>query len=266
MRLTSVLISLLLVSAGLGGCAVTQTVPVMELHNKRTLNLTAEIHRTTVATRAPTVILLHGCGGPQYPHMQTWIDALTAWGFNAVVLNSLSARGVSQVCNRPASVVTHEQRALDAYETAKWVIQQAWATDKVGIIGFSHGGATVISSAASRDVERNMGKQVIAAGVAYYPWCASHYSWQSPVMPVQFHTGGKDSWTPPDQCRDLSKSWGLADQHFHYDEATHGFDMLGMNTLSAPDAFGQRHWLKYDRPFTDLSRQRTRQFLDKFLR
>lgn len=253
----------------LSGCVTTgQKITTTELHNKKKVELPAEVHRVNKdkVVKAPTVILLHGCSGPENANFQHWIKSLNSWGYNAVVINSISPRGTNQICDRPISVVTYEQRSVDAYDTAKWVIQQEWATDKVGIIGFSHGGASVLQSVAAKTIERNLGKQIIAAGVAYYPYCDSFLNWDKPAIPIQFHTGGADTWTPASPCKDLAKSWKVSDQYFEYQAATHGFDLVGYNLLSIPDANRKSHWLIYNREHTDLSRQRTKSFLDKYLK
>ncbi len=255
--------------AMLSGCVTTgQKITTTELHNKHKVNLPAEVHRVSKdkVVKAPTVILLHGCAGPSNENFQPWIKSLNSWGYNAVMINSISPRGANQICDRPFMVVTPEQRSVDAYDTAKWVIQQEWATDKLGIIGFSHGGATVLQSVAAKTIERNFGKQIITAGVAYYPFCDSSLSWDKPAIPIQFHTGGADTWTPASPCKDLAKSWNVSDQYFEYQAATHGFDLVGYNMLSLPDANRKSHWLIYNREHTDLSRQRTKLFLDKYLK
>ena len=253
----------------LSGCMASgHPVFTKEIHNNQKVELTAEVHLASKdkIVKAPTVILLHGCFGPEYPHFQKWIDALNSWGYNAVVINSFTPRGARQVCDRPAMVVTKEQRSVDAYDTAKWVVKQDWANEKVGIVGFSHGGGTVLYSAASSYVERNFGKQLISAGVAYYPNCDMNFNWDKPAIPVQIHMGEADDWTPPGMCRDMTKNWGIQDQYFEYSKGTHGFDVWGMHQFSAPDATGKRHWIDYDANATELSLQRTKAFLDKYLK
>ncbi len=255
------LLALILSAAALTGCAGMK-IPATELHNKEVVNLPTEVHRTAAA-KAPTVILLHGCGGIEYGHFQSWIKPLNAWGYNVVVIDSISARGNGSICHRPRAVVTHEQRSADAHDAAQWIIKQPWATEKVGIIGFSHGGGAVLYSAEERFVKANFGQQIIAAGVAFYPYCESNQMWKA-VIPVQIHSGTGDTWTPSGFCRDLSKNW--KSEFYEYPGATHGFDLVGYNTQSYPDSSGRRHRLIYDRNYTDQARQRTRDFLEKYLK
>lgn len=245
----------------LSGCNSLK-IPVTELHNKEIVNLPAEVHRIKAA-KAPTVILLHGCGGAEHVHFQSWIKVLNSWGYNAVVVHSIYPRTGGHICNRLGSVVSHEQRSVDAYDTAKWVLKQEWATDKVGVIGFSHGGGGVLFSAEERFVKFNFGQQIIAAGVAYYPGCQSHQMFKA-VIPVQIHIGADDDWTLPGLCQDLAKNW-KSELHI-YEGATHGFDQVGYNQLSHPDYWGKRHWLIYNQKQTELSRERTKQFLDQYLK
>lgn len=254
----------------LSGCVTTgEKITTTELHNKKKIELSPKVHRLNKdkLVKSPTVILLHGCAGPDNANLQPWIASLNSWGYNAVVINSLSPRGASQICDRPFSIVTTEQRAIDAYDTAKWIIEQEWASDRVGIVGFSHGGGAVIQSVATRTIERNFaGKQIILAGVAYYPICQTDLNWDKPAIPLQLHIGDADTWTPANMCKDLARNWKISDQYYEYPSATHGFDMVGYNTTSLPDANRVSHKLIYNKEHTDLSRQRTKAFLDKYLK
>lgn len=247
----------------LTGCLATgDKIAVTELHNKKSITISADVHRAT-STKSPTVILLHGCGGPEYPHMKEWVTNLNSWGYNAVIPNVIQARGASQICNKPYRVVTAEQASVDAYEVAKWIKEQEWATDKVALIGFSFGAWATLHAAEPGYVERNYTHAPFVAGIAFYPYCSPHLSTgRKPVMPLQIHIGSVDEWTPANLCRDLVRNWSMEDEYFEYKGASHGFDMLGVSTFSLPDMGGKRHWLAYDLQATILSRARTKAMLD----
>ncbi len=262
------LFATLVVTTLLAGCVTTgQKITTTELHNKQKVDISAEVYpvKSDKAMKAPTVILLHGCSGPERLHIAAWVESLNGWGYNAVVLNSLSPRGVYQVCSQPFAAVSPEQRSVDAHDTAKWVIQQPWATDKVGIVGFSHGAMAVVAATAKSYVERNFGKQVISAAVAYYPHCDVNFTIDKPANPIQFHIAGRDTWSAPSPCKDLARSWGMLENFYLYDNATHGFD-LPYHTLGPPDANGIRHRIDYDAEYTALAKKRTKEFFDKQLR
>lgn len=255
-------ISLLLV-----GCLATgQKVPVTELQNKKNINVSVEIYQTATV-KAPTVILLHGCGGPERAHMKEWIAHLNEWGYNAVVPNLIQARGASQICDNPYRVITAEQGSVDAYEVAKWIKKQDWATDKVALIGFSFGAWATLYAAESGYLANNFLKTPFAAGIAFYPYCdPALMTGRKSAMPLQIHIGLADRWTPAYLCRAFAENWKIEDGYFEYEGAYHGFDMTGMNTFSYPDMFGKRHLIRHDRSATQLSRTRTKELLDKTLK
>lgn len=248
----------------LSGClAAGQKIAVTELHNKKTININADIHRAK-SEKSSTVILLHGCGGPEYPHMKEWINNLNNWGYNAVVPNVIQARGASQICDKPTQVVTAEQGSVDAYNVAKWIKKQDWATDKVAIIGFSFGAWATLYAAETGYSQRNFSQPPFVAGIAFYPYCDKALLFgRKSAMPLQIHIGLADEWTPPTLCRDLVKHWSMENEYYEYKGAYHGFDMLGLNQFSFPDLRGKRHWLTYDQQATYLSRIRTKEMLDK---
>ena len=258
----------LVVTALLSGCVTTgQKIATTEIHNKQKIDISADFYlvKAEKLNKAPTIVLLHGCGGPERLHMAAWVESLNSWGYNAIILNSFANRGVYQVCSQPFSVVSPEQRSVDAHDAAKWVIQQPWATDKVGVIGFSHGAGAAIASTAKSYVERNYGQQVISVAVAFYPHCDVNFTIDKPANPIQFHVAGQDTWSPPSPCGDLAKSWGMLDNFYRYDNATHGFD-LPYHTLSNPDGNGNRHRIDFDAQYTALAKKRTKDFLDSHLR
>jgi dienelactone hydrolase len=259
----------LLCAFSLTACAgVGHKVVTTEIHNGEKVNLYPQVHKAS-AKKAPTMILLHGCGGLNPVQMDEWARHFNQWGYNAVVMSLFPPRGAKQVCNRPASIVSPEQASVDIFETAKWVVKQEWATDKVGMIGFSYGGWTALHSVASNNVERNMGKQVLSAAIAYYPYCDLTFFYDKPVLPLQIHVGGADTWTAPGTCRDLAmkKNWNIEDNFFEYPGATHSFDVSTFNNKeSLPDSNGLTYRLSYHKEAAALSRERIKAFLDKYLK
>jgi dienelactone hydrolase len=248
------------------GCVSTgPKVRSTEIHNKQPVDLAVEVVRTK-AERAPTVVLLHGCAGVLRAQTDAWTQALNAWGYNVVVLDSFTPRGIrgSAVCQRPFSVVTPEQRGAEAHDVARWVTQQAWATPNVALVGFSHGGSAVLHAVASRDVERNVGRPVAKAAIAVYPGCGDSMNSDQPAIPMQVHIGEADTWTAAGPCRDLARNWR---SEFHaYPGAVHGYDIPGASGLGAESGSGTRHPVRYDAEATRLTRERVRSFLDRQLR
>ncbi len=256
-------LSLMLI--GLAGClATSQKVSVIELHNRKPVELNTQLH-VLESKKSPTVILLHGCNGPDSIHMNKWATQLNAWGYNAVIVDSISSRGAKQICNKPILIATPEQRSKDAYDVAKWIQLQPWATQKVGVVGFSHGGSAVIYSAATSYVERNFGTQVISAGVALYPGCDQYLISDKPAIPIQMHTAGRDQWTLASLCKNLARGWKTESEFFFYENATHGFD-TGFTGSALPDVNGTRHWIEFNPLVTEQAMRESKRFLDANLR
>ena len=148
----------------------------------------------------PAIILAHSCAGTN-PHTDGWGKLLVSWGYLVLAPDSFGPRGTKAVCTTP-NVVTPNMRvadiagALDYLATRPDVVKR-----KVGIIGHSHGGSTVIRSA-----QRNFGlaQRGLAAGVAYYPGCNPQLDGGIDV-PVLLLAGDKDDWTSADRCRRLER-------------------------------------------------------------
>ncbi len=145
-----------------------------------------------------------------------------SWGYLVLAPDSFGPRGTKAVCTTPG-VVTPNMRvadiagALDYLATRPDVVK-----GKIGIIGHSHGGSTVIRSA-----QKNFGlaQRGLAAGVAYYPGCSPQFDGGIDI-PVLLLAGDKDDWTPADRCRTLVSGLsrgGIVDA-VYYPNAYHSFD------------------------------------------
>ena len=200
---------------------------------------------------APTIIILHGCDGAK-PHYNQWAKIVNAWGYNAVLPDSFGSRGISNMCTQPNGVVVR-QRNEDVLAVADWISQQKWHKGKIGAIGFSHGGWTVLQ--ASNNPLTNK----ISAMVAYYPWCGEPNEYKDPKIPVQIHIGMRDRWTPASQCSSIKDAYDF----YTYENATHNFEIN-----SPPRDYPSRHGpqrLEYDPAAATLAEQRSKEFFAKFL-
>src|SRR5262249_26263116 len=46
----------------------------------------------------PAIVVMHGCNGVA-PHYRAWTETLRSWGYVAMLVNSFSSRGKTNVCN-----------------------------------------------------------------------------------------------------------------------------------------------------------------------
>jgi dienelactone hydrolase len=150
---------------------------------------------------APTgaIVVLHGCDGIG-PHYRQWARRLTEWGFAALLIDSFRPRGFREVCNH-GMLVQPEAQARDAFDGAAYLrAAPEVRAERVGVIGFSHGGYAVLKAVLAGLV-RCQNEPVFAAAVAYYPGCDPR---DLPGAPLEVDTliliGDADDWTPAARC------------------------------------------------------------------
>lgn len=212
--------------------------------------------------KAPTVLIAHGCDGARPLVYREWARQISGWGYNAIVVDSYSKRGISNTCNNTSAEVLR-QGAEDLIKTATWVQEQDWHTGKIGMIGFSRGGSVALT-VANQDLllKGNVLKagesSKVAAIVAYYPGCFQGSHTAKPNAPTLLLLGAKDEWTPMSRCNLEAKT----DPNYHiniYPNAGHAFDM------NYPTRTLYGHYLFYDPEADVASRKATREFFNKFL-
>jgi len=223
------------------------------------------ISQASSRDRAGSVLVIHGCNGPDGPSYPDWARFLSRNGFNAIEVNLFRERGLSNSCaDGLEGSLTSRSSAREIEAVATWVKIQPWSNGRVGVIGFSMGGSSVltVSSLALSDPPR---KSEIDAGVSFYPNCR-HHSTRELVIPLQIHIGKDDDWTPAEPCEQLQNFWQKQPKSFElliYQNAHHAFDIYGLNdTFRCPRG---RCTGRYDAEADKLSRARTLEFLDQHL-
>ena len=184
---------------------------------------------------AAAVIVLHGCDGVG-PHYREWAARLAEWGYAALLIDSFNPRGFIQVCNH-GRLVPAELQAADAFAGAAYLrVRPDLHIQRVGVIGFSHGGWAVLKAVLA-GVVRPPSQPPFAAAVAYYPGC------DPPASPLETDTliliGGADEWTPAARCerwRALANPNGHTLEMTVYPGAFHAFD-----APSPPHDFAGHH-------------------------
>jgi dienelactone hydrolase len=184
--------------------------------------------------RAPALVLLHGCGGPYdrrgrlSQRLQDYAALLNREGWHVLVVDSLSARGETELCTQRIGdrAVTMTQRRRDALGALQWLAARPEVDGaRLGLIGWSNGGSTVLAALQRGHREVEAAAVRPAFGVAFYPGCVDplQRGWQ-PIAPLLMLLGADDDWTPAAPCEALAVRVGTAVQHETYAGAYHGFD------------------------------------------
>ena len=183
---------------------------------------------------APAVLLLHGCGGlldrrgEPTSRMRSYAALLQAEGWHALALDSLTARGESALCTQPMAGrrVTQVERRRDALGALRWLAARAdVAPDRLALLGWSHGGSTVLAAQNLRQPEVAAATVRARVAVAFYPGCsAERQRGFEPASDTLVLVGLADDWTPAAPCLALARETAPWVRVRAYEGAFHGFD------------------------------------------
>jgi dienelactone hydrolase len=215
----------------------------------------------------PAVIVLHGCGGPDFHHT-SWAQTLVGWGYVALVPDSFSSRGEASICTKVLRIPP-PVRVVDVIAAADYLADQPFvAKGRIGVLGFSHGGWTIM-----KGVQANAGWSAhgIKGSVAYYPYCDPQAD-RDIALPLLVLMGDKDDWTPAARCKALFAS-GIKQPDLvdavYYPDAYHAFDRRGATGSVmglGEDGVISRRRLEYDVRATRDAEERTQAFFARLLR
>ena len=147
----------------------------------------------------PAVLVMHSCSGIT-DNTRSWAGRLVGWGYAAVIVDSFGPRNQRSICESVDFIPT-PVRALDAHNAATYLrtlpnIQ----ADRIGIIGFSHGGGATLWAAIDERIPVDRGGRPFQAAVAYYPTCSGGKIVEPFATDVLILVGKDDDWTPADLC------------------------------------------------------------------
>ena len=200
----------------------------------------------------PAVVALHGCSGMYSTatgresnlreRLMGRADMLLGEGYALLFPDSFEPRGHTEVCtikidNRS---ITPIQRRLDALGALAYLgTRNDIARDRVALVGWSHGGSTVLATINIRDRDvaafRDKAGAVpfFRAAVAFYPGCrvslAADTRW-APGVPTRILIGELDDWTPAKPCVELGQAMVARGEPLKvtvFPDSHHGFDSPG---------------------------------------
>jgi dienelactone hydrolase len=211
----------------------------------RKVKLSAWLMKPEGTGRFPAVILLHECEPWSEKRFRQWGDLFVDWGYVAIAPDSLSPRGIKEVCPKAAirqrklgGSRTLRPRAdpnlrvhdlLDAY---RFLAQLDYVDPtKILIAGWGHGGETAMRSAFPIRWEEVAPKPV--ALVAFYPVCGGELAWLSkPIAPLLVLAGDKDEVVKLANCKKIMRevvSQSPKSRLVIYPGALRSFDEPGAN-------------------------------------
>ena len=195
---------------------------------------------STLIQRRPAIVLLHGCSGmvdargELAARHRDWAERFARWGFVALTLDSFAPRGLRSICDlKERPIQPWNERTLDAYAAlAHLTARPDVDPSAVYVLGWSHGGSTVMGLVRPQAPGRETTAARFKAAIAFYPGCRSPLGQKSyrPTMPLLILHGEADDWTPAAPCVELAQKMsagGLPVRTITYEGAHHGFDQPG---------------------------------------
>ncbi|MEH6551927.1 MAG: dienelactone hydrolase family protein [Pseudomonadales bacterium] len=185
----------------------------------------------------PAVLLFHGCGGVK-PSLLKRAQALSEQGYVAVIVDSYTGRHIEWQKTCAGREFFGSQRAADVLVALDYArAHPAIDPEQLFLIGYSHGGWTILESLAyGDDLPRGLtdnpsnGFKGVQGLVAWYPYCgigAGYTSGWEKDIPVLVLLAAEDEITDPEPCIDMAQqqaaSGGAIDWHV-YANVSHAFD------------------------------------------
>ncbi|MGV7224784.1 MAG: dienelactone hydrolase family protein [Nitrospinales bacterium] len=208
----------------------------------------------------PAVVFLHGCAGLEVNNNRdiAWVNQFVKWGYVTLQVDSLKPRGLSNICtDRDLIVRMLGERAQDANDAKSYLAKLSFVDrNRIAVLGWSHGGTTILDVVAS--IKRDISS--FKAAIAFYPYCyKTLYNLNSPILIL---IGEKDDWCPADLC---SKNMPPSETEHEailkiYPGAYHDFDSEGV------DEVYEGHMLRYDQEAAEDAINQVKSFLAKHLK
>lgn len=197
----------------------------------------------------PAIVFLHGCGGlfnrtgAILTRERDWAARFNAMGITVLMVDSFGPRHHGEMC-APAhfDAAIYRARPHDAYAALRYLQAQDFVRpDRIGLIGWSQGGGTVLNTIRATGNARPpvLPEGDFRAAVAFYPASCSTglqgTAWSSPVALLVL-VGESDVWTPASPCRALIEAAAAGTQaSIHtYPGAYHDFDWPGLPVHDLP--------------------------------
>ncbi|WP_420346647.1 dienelactone hydrolase family protein [Pelagibius sp.] len=219
--------------------------------------LTAQLYQPEAQPPFPALVLLHGCsglgpGGGIPAIYAAWTRVLVERGYAVLLVDSAGPRGFGETCGRgPERSTMYRDRPKDAYAALAFLQASDFVRpDRVGLIGWSQGGAAVLLSIVRESIGRPAPppRHDFRAAVAFYPGVCDEARQSAPFtrvkpgtwtteVPLLVLQGEADNWTPAAACRAFiaaAAERGAPVAIHLYAGALHGFDAPNLSRRALP--------------------------------
>jgi dienelactone hydrolase len=216
-----------------------QNVRVPVEQDGRTVQLASQLFRPAGGGAAAAVAIFHGCGGPGQ-NTARMAGILRDWGYVALVVDSFSSRGLTDVCGRNwPNQADADKRARDIDAALQWLAGRDFVDPKrLAFMGYSYGGGVAMLRALSP--QPTDAAPIARAAILVYPDCALADALGPKLtvrQPTLFAMGALDDWTPVSQCQAVIgrvvQGRDLIEMRI-YEGAHHSFDALGLSVRYLP--------------------------------
>jgi len=244
----------------LAACQTTQTFPAPD-DSRGTVNLSSALYLPEGQGPFPALIGMHGCNGLHSNHT-TWARRLNEWGYAVLLVDGLNPRNIDTLC-RGEWPLPAKQRAIDAFAAREFLRKNPTiSADRIGIIGWSHGGETVLYALDYSQSKFERRDDPFKVGIAIYPPCVFKRTFFGVDSPLLILKGADDSAGSPigDMCPGMVQRAGTSRElidFVSYPGVVHGYDNPGVNRST------EWGWvIRYDAEAAADTYRRVRTFLE----
>ena len=241
----------------IAGTAVAQELvhfPALEDNGPGQASTTLDgyLFRPAGEGRRPAIVGLHGCSGMFNRRTGAILESLSAWaaelnrrGYTVLLVDSLGPRHHGEMCSVGGfDLALYRQRPKDAYGALRYLQSQPFVQgDRVAVVGWSQGGATVLNSIGGQSLGRpaQLPQDDFRAAVAFYPGACNDsrqpVGWTT-TIPLLVLMGAEDVWTPAAPCQAFlagATGRGAPIEAVVYPGAYHAFDAPNLPRRELPD-------------------------------